>query len=61
MLPPAIRLTNIQMALYDIVHISHHEPEIKEKLLIAIKMVQEMDKNAEQWRAIMFKIANAIN
>lgn len=60
-LPDSIRLTSIQMALYEIVHISHHEPEIKEKVLGVIAQVQAMDKVAENWRKIMFQIANKIN
>ena len=60
-LPERMRTTPLQLKLIEIVHISHDKPEIKEKLMEALQMVEQLKDAATDWKTVFFKIANGIN
>lgn len=60
-LPNNIHTTPLQLKLIEIVHISHDKPEIKEKLMEALEMVEKIRNDATDWKTVFFRIANGIN
>jgi hypothetical protein len=60
-MPEAFNLTKLKMKLFDVVHISHELPEIKEKVMAAIEMCDNLDREAHKWKDLFFNIANHID
>ena len=60
-LPDKISLTDLQIKLYKIASNLHDRPESMEQLNDAIKMIDKISQDAQDWRNVFFKIANKIN
>lgn len=59
-LPDGLRMTEIRMSLLKAVQLCKNNPEIEEHLKDTLRLVDEKDASINNWKDVLFAVANQI-